>query len=164
MKCLPQMLLASVAGGLALGLSMFLTFRLIGFGVNGHGVLLNPATQSSKLIDVWTRLEPRPRIISSPLLMQAGFIVLAALHAALYKSVSKAWPPGILNRGLRFSLLLYGTAFVFWEFFTPFNLLGEPPSLLGLELAFWAVVAASEGLALAVVLERGKVRSLEKAG
>lgn len=156
MKCLPKMLLASAAGGLALGLSMFLTFRLIGFGANADGVLLDPATQSRKLIDVWTRLEPRPRIITSPLLMQAGFIVLAAFHAVLYKSICKAWPPGILNRGLRFTALLYGTAFVFWEFFTPFNLLGEPLPLMGLEMVFWAIVAASEGFTLAAILERPK--------
>lgn len=153
MKCLPRMLLASVAGGLAMGLSMFLTFRLIGFG-NGDGVLLDPATQSAKLIAVWTRLEPRPRIIVSPLLMQAGFILLAALHAALYKSISGAWPPGVLRRGLRFSALLYAVAYVFWEFFTPFNLLGEPLPLVALELLFWAVVAAAEGFTIAALLER----------
>jgi hypothetical protein len=147
------MLLASAAGGLALGVSMFLTFRLIGFG-NGGGVLLDPSTQSAKLIAVWTRLEPRPRILTDPLLMQAGFILMAALHAALYKSVSKAWPPGVLSRGVRFSALLYGVAFVFWEFFTPFNLLGEPLPLVALELLFWAVVAASEGFTIAALLER----------
>jgi hypothetical protein len=153
MKCALKMVLASAAGGLALGLSMFLTFRWIGFG-NGDGVLLDPATQSAKLIAVWTRLEPLPRILTNPLLMQAGFILVAAVHAAIYRSVSPAWPPGVRSRGLRLSALLYGSTYVFWEFFTPFNLLGEPLPLVGLELAFWALVAASEGFTIAAILER----------
>ena len=51
-------LLAGVAGGLAMNVAMLLTFRFIGFGVNGDGILLNPSVQSSKLIAVWTEIEP----------------------------------------------------------------------------------------------------------
>lgn len=155
MNCFLRMGTASVAGGLAMGITMFLTFRLVGFGSEGDGVLLDPATQSAKLIAVWTSLEPKPRIIHEPLLMQAGFIVLAAIHAAVYKSVAAAWPPGLVPRGLRFSALLFGCTFLFWEFFTPFNLFGEPLPLIGLELLFWSGVALAEGFAIAAVLERG---------
>lgn len=146
------MSLAALAGGLAMGTAMFLTFRLVGFG-DGDGLLLDPRTQSAKLIAVWTTLPPRPRIIENPLLMQAGFFVLAWIHAAFYRSVSRAWPAGVLPRGLRLSGLIFLFTYLFWEFFTPFNLLGEPVMLVALELLFWGVVALAEGFAIAGVLE-----------
>jgi hypothetical protein len=43
---------------------------------------------------------------------------------------------------------------VFWEFFTPFNQLGEPVPLIALELVFWAVVAVAESFAIAATAER----------
>ena len=56
MKCFIKMLTTAAAGWAAFNAAMFLTFQLIGFGMDGHGVLLNPATQSAKLIAVWTKL------------------------------------------------------------------------------------------------------------
>ncbi len=53
-------ILAGVAGGSAMNLAMLLTFRLIGFGINAEGVLLDPSLQSKKLIAVWTEIEPLP--------------------------------------------------------------------------------------------------------
>lgn len=44
-------------------------------------------------------------------------------------------------------------SFVFWEFFTPFNQFGEPIVLIGLELTFWVVIAISEALTIACVME-----------
>ena len=158
MRCAVRMAAASLAGGLAMGLAMFLTFQLVGFGSNGDGILLDPRTQSAKVIAVWTSMDPKPRIIESPVFMQAGFIVLAAIHAAVYRSVAAAWPQGILPRALRFAGMLFGLTFLFWEFFTPFNLFGEPPGLIALELLFWAFVALSEGFAIVSVVEFGSPR------
>ena len=45
-------------------------------------------------------------------------------------------------------------SYVFFEFFTPFNLFWEPLPLVAVELAFWAVIAAAGALAIAGVLER----------
>ena len=50
-------LLAGVAGGFAMNVAMMLTFRLIGFGIDGDGILLDPRVQSSKLIAVWTEID-----------------------------------------------------------------------------------------------------------
>lgn len=49
--------------------------------------------------------------------------------------------------------LIFFLSFLFWEFFTPFNQLGEPLPLIGLELIFWATVAIAEALSLATVFE-----------
>jgi len=43
---------------------MLLTFRLLGFGWNGGGILLSSPIQSQKLIAVWTQLEPLPLVVA----------------------------------------------------------------------------------------------------
>ncbi len=146
-------LLAGVAAGFALNVAMFLTFGLIGFGVGGHGILLNPSLQSPKLIAVWTTLPPLPRIVSQPILMVTALTVLAVLHAFIYRWLAPGWPPGILRRTVRMALLLFLTCFLFFEFFTPFNQLHEPLPLILLELVFWAIVALAEASAIAWIVE-----------
>lgn len=146
--------LAGLAGGLALNVAMLLTFRLLGFGWNGGGILLDPTLQSAKLIAVWTRIEPLPRVVANPAPIIAGLVGFGVLHAFIYRWLSPAWPPGIANRGLRFALLIFALSYLFWEFFTPFNQFGEPLPLIALELAFWLVIALAEGFAIAAVMER----------
>jgi hypothetical protein len=154
MKCFGKMLLTALAGWAALNVAILLTFRLIGFGFDGHGVLMNPQTQSAKLIAVWSELPPLPRIVAQPASMIIGMYGFAFLHAVIYRMLSPAWTSGIWSRGLRLSGLLFGVCYSFWEFFTPFNLFGEPWPLIGVELLFWAAVALAEGLAIAAVAER----------
>jgi len=61
-----RIILAGIAGGLAMNLTMLLTFRLLGFGWNGDGILIESTSQSQKLIAVWTKLEPIPLVVNSP--------------------------------------------------------------------------------------------------
>jgi hypothetical protein len=145
---------AGIAGGMAMNIVMLLTFRAIGFGWNGGGILLSSPSQSPKLIAVWTTLEPLPLVVASPAPVILGMMLFGVVHAFIYRSVSVAWPVGILPRAMRFAGLVFFMAFVFWEFFTPFNLFGEPLPLVGLELLFWAAIAVAEALVIAAVMER----------
>ena len=146
-------ILAGLAGGLTLNLAMLLTFRLLGFGWQGGGILLDPALQSRKLIEVWTRLEPLPLVVANPAPIVAGLILFGIGHAFVYRWLAPHWPPGVPARGWRLALLIFFLSFVFWEFFTPFNQFGEPLLLMGLEMVFWAVIALAEGLVLAAAME-----------
>jgi len=146
-------LLAELAGGLALNLVMVLTFQLIGFGWNGGGILLDPSIQSRKLIAVWTQIEPIPLVVSRPAPIVIGLMVFGIGHAFIYRWLAPAWPPGIKARAWRMAALIFFLSFLFWEFFTPFNQLGEPLPLIGLELMFWATIALAEALAIATVFE-----------
>jgi hypothetical protein len=137
----------------ALNLAMLLTFRLIGFGWQGGGILLDPARQSPKLITVWTRLEPLPLVVANPPPIIIGLFLFGLAHAFLYRWLSPHWPSGVLPRGLRLGLLLFILSYLFWEFFTPFNQFGEPLPLIALEICFWACIALAEGLTLAMVFE-----------
>jgi len=151
-------LVAGLAGGAAMNGVMLVTFRLIGFGVNADGILLNPALQSGKVIDVWTKLEPLPLVVNKPAPIIAGILLFGIAHAYLYRSVRPAWRAGVAHRGLAFSLLVFVMTFLFWEFFTPFNLLGEPLELIALELGFWALIALADGFAIAAIMEHGPAR------
>lgn len=147
-------IVAGIAGGTAMNLAMLLTFRGIGFGWNGDGILLTSPIQSQKLIAVWTELEPLPLVVASPALIILGMVLFGIAHAFIYRSISVAWPSGVLPRALRFAGLVFFMTFAFWEFFTPFNQFGEPLPLIALELLFWAIIAVCEAFAIALVLER----------
>ncbi len=131
-----------------------LTFRLLGFGVNGDGILLDPTVQSSKLIAVWTKIEPLPLVVNRPLPVILGIMLFGIVHAYLYRWISPAWPAGSVRRALSFALLVFLMTFLFWEFFTPFNQFGEPLGLIALELCFWAAIALADGFTIATIMER----------
>jgi hypothetical protein len=147
--------LAGIAAGSAMNLAMLLTFRLIGFGINADGILLDPSLQSEKLIAVWTEIEPLPLVVDRPIPIILGIILFGIIHAYLYRWISPAWPKGIARRGLSFALVVFLMTFLFWEFFTPFNMFGEPLGLIALELCFWAVIALADGLVISAIMERG---------
>ena len=154
MKCpTGRTILAGVACGMALNFLMLLTFRFLGFGLDGGGILLNPTLQSPKLIAVWTRLEPLPLVVSRPAPILAGLTLFAIGHAFIYRCLAPAWPAGIGRRAVRLAALVFVLSFLFWEFFTPFNQLGEPLPLIALELGFWATIAAGEAFTIAAVCE-----------
>jgi len=146
-------LLVGLVGGAALNLIMLLTFRLLGFGWNGGGMLLDPSIQNPKLIAVWTQIEPIPLIVSNPTPIIIGLILFGIGHAFIYQWLAPAWPPGVKKRAWRMAALVFGLSFLFWEFFTPFNQLGEPVLLIGLELIFWATIAIVESFVIAAVSE-----------
>jgi hypothetical protein len=147
-------LFAGIAGGMAMNLTMLLTFRAIGFGWNGDGILLTSRMQSPKLIAVWTQLEPLPLVAVNPAPIIVGMLLFGIGHAFVYKWLSVSWPQGIFPRALRLAGLLFFMTFLFWEFFTPFNQFGEPLPLVALELSFWALIAIAEAFAIAFVMER----------
>lgn len=149
-----KILLAGLLGGMTLNAMMLLTFRLIGFGAHADGILLDPALQSPKLIAVWTKLEPLPLVVNAPLPIILGLLVFGIAHAYIYSMIAPAFPRGVLARGLRLGAIVFVLAFLFWEFFTPFNQFGEPLKLIALELCFWAAIAFSEGLVIAAIMER----------
>jgi len=145
---------AGVLGGIAVNAAMFVTFRLIGFGISAGGFLLDPSIQSRKVIAVWTEIEPLPLVVNQPAPILIGLVLFAIIHAYIYRWIRPAWRSGILQRGLSFSLLVFVMSFLFWEFFTPFNLFGEPLGLIAVELCFWAIIALAEGFTITTIMER----------
>lgn len=150
---IPRTLIAGLVGGVVLNLVMVLTFRLMGFGWKGGGILLDPSVQSQKLIAVWTQIEPLPLVVARPAPIIVGLMLFGMGHAFLYRWLSPSWPAGSMKRAIRLAALIFFLSFVFWEFFTPFNQFGEPFFLIVLELMFWAMIAISEAFAIACIIE-----------
>jgi hypothetical protein len=148
--------IAGVAGGMAMNLAMLLTFRLIGFGWKGGGILLNPSHQSRKLIAVWTEIEPLPLVVAQPMPIILGIVGFGILHAYLFRWLSRSWPRGVAKRAICFACLVFLMTFVFWEFFTPFNQFAEPIYLIALELVFWAFIALADGFAISMIMGEGR--------
>ncbi len=144
-----RIVLAGLAGGAATNVAMLSTFRLLGFG---SGLLLDPRWQSPKLIAVWTQIQPLPRVVVSPLPVIAGLFALALFHAWLYAQLAEHWPRGLWPKTWRLGGLVFVLSYLFFEFFTPFNLFWEPLPLVAVELVFWAVVATAEALAIVGIL------------
>ena len=153
-----RILSAGLAGGAALNVGMLATFRLLGFGWSGGGFLLDPSRQSPKLIAVWTVLEPLPLVLTNPAWAGAWLHLFGIVHAAVYEAVVGAWSPGKLGRAVKLASILL-SQYAFWEFFTPYNLFGEPLVLVFSELAFWALVATAEALAIVWVHDWAARRS-----
>ena len=151
---LAKTVLAGFCGGLALNTAMFFTFRLIGFGLHGDGILISSPLQSPKLVAVWTQWEPLPLVIQSPFPIIGGLFLFTLFHAFAYRSVSAALPTGFWARCWRLALTLWTAIFIFWEFFTPFNQFGEPLPLLAIEILFWLCIAFAESAAIVGIMER----------
>lgn len=149
-----RLLTAGLAGGLTLNIVMLLTFRLIGFGWNGGGFLLTAPIQSPKLIAVWTQIEPLPLIVVNPVPMIAGLLLFGVVHAVVYRWLAPAWPVNVAPRALRLAGLNFVLSYLFFEFFTPINLFGEPLVLVLAELGFWAVIALAEAYVIVAIMER----------
>lgn len=145
-------ILAGIAGGFAMNIAMLMTFRLLGFGWDGSGILLESKAQSKKLIAVWTELEPIPLVVNSPAPIIIGIVIFGVIHAYLFRWLTPVWTRGIINQGLQFAVLVFSMTFLFWEFFTPFNLFGEPMHLIALELLFWACIAIADGFTIAAII------------
>jgi hypothetical protein len=146
--------IAGLAGGMTINLVMLLTFRAIGFGWNGGGILLTSPIQSPKLIAVWTKLEPLPLVVANPAPIILGLLLFGIGYAIVYKWLSVSWPQGIAPRAVRLAGLQFFMTFLFWEFFTPFNQFGEPLRLVALELFFWALIAIADALVIVFFMER----------
>jgi len=74
---------------------------------------LESPTQSKKLIAVWTEIEPIPLVVNTPVPIIIGIILLGIVHAYLFGWLSAAWPKGFVNRGIRFTGLVFVMTFLF---------------------------------------------------
>ena len=149
-----RIVVGGIAAGVMMNLVMLLTFRGLGFGWKGDGILLTSPAQSEKLVAVWTELEPLPLVAVAPAPIMIGLVLFGILHAYLFHWLSPSLPSGRVGAGLGFGGLVFVMTFLFWEFFTPFNMFGEPLHLIALELVFWACIALAEGLTIGLIIGR----------
>ena len=89
----------------AMNLAMLATFRLIGFGWHGDGILLESSSQSQKLISVWSKIGPIPLVVSAPVPIIAGIMIFGEpLHLIALELVF--WACIAVADGLAISLII----------------------------------------------------------
>ena len=137
-------------GGLVGVLASFPVGFLL-FFVIGAEILFDPMLQSAKLIAVWQEIEPLPLLFRDPASFILGLLLLGGVRGLVFAGIVGGLPAPIFKRGVAYGVILWSLAFLFFEFFTPFNLFGEPMPLLALQLAFWFVVAQVEGIVISAV-------------
>src|SRR5262245_33985390 len=100
--------LGGVAGGAVFCVGTFVTFVLIGSGLDRRsGPLVDPSKQSPKLMAVFTAIEPLPLFETAPFLIMLAYVVFGVGHAFLFRSVRAAWPPAKVARMWRLALLTW---------------------------------------------------------
>jgi len=139
-----------VAFTLANVVSNLLFFQL------GAPILFDPDIQSAKVIDVLFEMAPRPLMFENGPLYIAYGLGVGAVHGLVFMMIEPALGQTRMQRGLRFAVVLWALMALYFEFHTPFNMFGEPPLLVSLELVFWVFVLAVEGLTLSVLYGAGR--------
>lgn len=145
---------ASVGGAVAIVLanivSNILFFRL------GRPVLFDNDLQSEKVIRVLFEIEPLPLMFTNGPLYMAIAAVIGGVHGLVFHWIEPALPRGVVRRGFAFGAILWALMALYFEFHTPFNMFGEPVSLVAVELLFWLAVTAVQGLVLSVIYGSGR--------
>lgn len=122
----------------------------------GRPILFETERQSAKVIAVLFEMEPLPLMFTNGPLYMAIAAVIGAIHGLIFLWIEPALPRGIVGRGLGFAVILWALMALYFEFHTPFNMLGEPPALVAMELGFWVAVVLVQGLVLSAIYGRGR--------
>ena len=137
--------------GVLVGSGAFLAASIVSnimFFQLGAPLLFNSSTQSAKLLAVLFEMEPLPLMFTNGPLYLAIAAAIGLVHGAVFAMVEPALPAGRIKKGLAFGGVVWGLMALYFEFHVPFNMFGEPVALVALELLFWIVAAAVEGLVL----------------
>jgi len=134
----------------ASGVSNILFFQI------GRPILFENEAQSAKLIAVLCEMEPLPLMFTNGPLYIAIAAAIGAVHGLVFLWIEPTLPRGIAARGAAFALILWALTALYFEFHAPFNMFGEPPVLVAVELGFWIVVTLVQGLVLSAVYGKGR--------
>lgn len=140
----------AVAFTLANIVSNILFFQL------GHGILFANEQQSRKMIAVLFEMDPLPLMFTNGPFYLGLAALVGAVHGLVFLWIEPALARGVVWRGLSFAVILWALMALYFEFHTPFNMFGEPPALVAVELGFWAIVLAVEGLVLSLIYGKGR--------
>lgn len=129
-------------------------------------ILTTEFGQSPKLIEVWTRLQPLPRITENPpVVMMLGYLLFTLFHVGAFVTLFEALPGrGWLGKGASLGTGILVFQYGYFEFFGPFNQYHEPLRLISYELLLQGLMAFSEALVISWLLTpRLRRRSAETA-
>jgi hypothetical protein len=153
-----------IRGGIA-GAVAFLIANIVSnilFFQLGRGILFENPLQSEKVIAVLFELEPLPLMFTNGLLYLAIAAGIGVVHGLVFTFIEPVLPQHTIGRGLAFAAILWALMALYFEFHVPFNMFGEPIVLVAVELGFWVVVVATEGILLSLMYGSGRTATAEQ--
>lgn len=150
------MKLARALAGGAVGFLVANIVSNILFFHAGRDLLFDSERQSPKVLAVLFEMEPLPLMFTNGPAYLAIAAGIGALHGLVFAWIEPALPSGMVKRGLAYAAVLWVLMALYFEFHAPFNMFGEPPALVAVELVFWIVVLATEGVILSAIYGQGR--------
>lgn len=109
--------------------------------------LANPAYQSQKFLDVFTKLEPLPKMIIQPTAFYVGFLIVGLAFSFAYHLVARWMPGKNAQKAMLFGFIAWLLMNPWFEFYLPWNVMHEPLLLVLLEMILWLGVLMSVSFA-----------------
>jgi hypothetical protein len=122
----------------------------------GRPILFDNPHQGAKVNAVLFEMEPLPLMFTDGPLYLAIAACIGIVHGLVFFWIEPALPRGIAARGAGFAAILWALTALYFEFHAPFNMFGEPPVLVAVELGFWIPVMLVQGLVLSAIYGRGR--------
>lgn len=138
-----------VAGGICA--SVVWIAGLVIFFSPAQYFLADPTYQSRKFLEVFSIIEPLPRMEVQPVAFITGFILVGIALSWAYVLLDRWIQGSTYKKGLRFGLVAWLIAFPWFEFYLPWNVMHEPILLVLLELGLWLLVMTGVSITLAYV-------------
>lgn len=106
------------------------------------------------IIEVWTRLQPLPRITENPpIAIMLGYLLFTLIHVGVFVKLFEALPGrGWLGKGASLGMGILVFQYGYFEFFGPFNQYHEPLRLIAYELFLQGLMAFSEAVVISWML------------
>lgn len=120
-------------------------------------LLADPAYQSQKFLDVFTRIEPLPRMVVQPGAFYAGFLIVGTAFSFAWHLTGRWMPGKPVKKGALFGFVAWLLMNPWFEFYLPWNVMHEPILLVLLEMVLWLVVL--ELVSIATVFTHGFLKS-----
>lgn len=111
-------------------------------------ILADPAYQSQKFLDVFTKMEPLPKMYLQPGAFYTGFLMVGTAFSLAFHLAGPWIPSGkTLKRGALFGSVAWLLMNPWFEFYLPWNVMHEPILLVLLEMVLWFIVMIAVGIA-----------------
>ena len=137
--------------------NMLLLFGLFMNPVSQEIIFSDSMGQSSKLVAVWTQIEPVPSLGS----LVPALIIMPSIATVVFARFYDLLPTQDRRlKGLSFGIMLWALVAVFFELFTPYGLFGEPPIILVYELTLWLIGLSTIGTLMGILYGRKKEKAV----
>jgi hypothetical protein len=137
--------------------NMLLLFGLFMNPVSQEIIFSDSMGQSSKLVAVWSQIEPVPSLTS----LAPALIITPSIASVVFARFYDLLPTQDRRlKGFSFGIMLWALVAVFFELFTPYGLFGEPPILLAYELTLWLIGLSTIGTLMGTLYGRKKEKTV----